>query len=444
MGLVRAGALLVAVAVVGLAFAADAILGGQPGFGPLQAVLLSFGVGLGIFALLPVAAMARLALAGIAVLVCLVGADIALRVFRADDLATIMQLHPRYLHALIPYSQRRYTRATINGGNSIPVKVNADGYRGRELSPKGAMRRVVVYGDSFVAAEFSRLEDTFVARLGGHLETALGESVEMVNAGVVGYGPDQILLRMEDELPVLEPDFVVVVLDAGNDYGELVRNKLFRLDKDGGLEAHAFEIASSQEMTFRQAQGPLLLRLLMKAMAALTVERLGPVEQTEADLARTTAEYEEYVVQGDPKVTALLADPYDADVSMRPGSDSARYKVALMDAVLGHIQQTAATASVPLFVVIVPSPFDLCPDYDSGHVNRERHPQYRPRALTDALAAILEKRNIPGLDLWLPFSARPDTNALYFHGGDDHWNDAGQNLAAEHAAALLVERGLIN
>ena len=35
-----------------------------------------------------------------------------------------------------------------------------------------------------------------------------------------------------------------------------------------------------------------------------------------------------------------------------------------------------------------------------------------------------------------------DPDSLYFDGGDDHWNAAGQRLAAEIVAEHLIKAGL--
>src|SRR6185503_7481910 len=109
------------------------------------------------------------------------------------------------------------------------VHVNALGLRGDEPEPTANGRqRIVVYGDSFVEAEFSPLAETFPKRLEARLRAA-GVPLEVLNAGVVGYGPDQVCVRLEKELTQLRPDLLIVALASGNDYGDLVRNKLFRL-----------------------------------------------------------------------------------------------------------------------------------------------------------------------------------------------------------------------
>ena len=104
-------------------------------------------------------------------------------------------------------------------------------------SPTAPGARVAVYGDSFVEARFTPIERTFAARLQQVLAEG-GRTVEVVNAGVTGYGPDQSALRMERELPGLAPRLVVLVLYAGNDGGDVVRNRLFRLNAEGRLEVH--------------------------------------------------------------------------------------------------------------------------------------------------------------------------------------------------------------
>jgi hypothetical protein len=52
---------------------------------------------------------------------------------------------------------------------------------------------------------------------------------------VTGYGPDQESLVMEDDLPSLKPDLIIVAIYSGTDFGDLLRNKLYRLDGQSRL-----------------------------------------------------------------------------------------------------------------------------------------------------------------------------------------------------------------
>ncbi len=430
-------------ALVALAFAADVLLGGAPGFGPQQTILLTLGICVAALSLLPVRILANLALAAAGIGFTLVVAEIGLRVFAGPQLATLYRLHPRHLHEMIPGASRVFTRQAVNGGGSNRVEVNSLGFRGAELLPAGTRPRVVVYGDSFIAGEYSPLEKTFVYQLGAKLGAALGTPVEAVNAGVVSYGPDQVSLRLEEELGWLAPDLVIVAVFADNDFGDLIRNKLFTLAPDGSLVPNEFSIAPELESRFWMAQhSPYLYRVFAKVLASLLVHPLPPEEQIERDLEDCRREWREYVVEGDHVVRERMLGRYDADVSLDPESDSARFKVRLMDGVLGRIAAIAQQHDVPLLLVIIPSPVDAVEGYDLGRVDENRHPAYRRTALTDAVAAAAARHGVATVNLLDTFRAH-DAKELYFRGGDNHWNDAGQQLAAQTVADAVISRQLM-
>jgi hypothetical protein len=97
------------------------------------------------------------------------------------------------------------------------VSINSQGLRGPELVPLPAGgRRILVLGDSMVAG-FEVSEDaTFTARLEDHLAASSGRPIQTVNAGVRGYGTDQVLLYYRERGRALRPDFVVFFY-SGND-----------------------------------------------------------------------------------------------------------------------------------------------------------------------------------------------------------------------------------
>ena len=94
---------------------------------------------------------------------------------------------------------------------------------------------MVVYGDSFVEARSTRLEDTFPVRLEAALRDRRAGPVEVVNAGVSGYGPDQILARLDSDLAGLQPDLVILALYAVRRPGRVTN--LFRDHYDADLAA---------------------------------------------------------------------------------------------------------------------------------------------------------------------------------------------------------------
>ena len=323
------------------------------------------------------------------------------------------------------------------------MTVNRDGFLGPDLRP-GSGPRVVVYGDSFVASEFSPVEERFVTRLGLRLTEEGGAPVEAINAGVVGYGPDQSVLRLEDEIGPLQPDLVVVAVFAGNDFGDLVRNRLFRLDEEGRLAPRAPQLSARLRAEFtraaRQAEGSMLLGGLRELLARPVPEerRLLPAGGFRYLRDRRFREFSLSLPSGSDEVEHLFGDPYDADLSLAPESASARYKRDLMEGVLARLADTAARHQTPIVFLLIPSAYDTAPHFD--HPDPAEFPEYRPSALTDALAIAATRRGLAFLDLFPVFhaSARP----LYLRA-DEHWNAAGQALAADQLAALVRSRGLL-
>lgn len=152
------------------------------------------------------------------------------------------RIDERTLMGSVPGARKLFIRSAKNGGDRILVSFDQDGFRGRGLGNDRSGLRVAVYGDSFVESEFSTDEHSFAGRLEIELSRLAGRRIRSVNAGLVGYGADQAVLRMEGDLETVAPRLVVLAL-SGNDFGDLMQNKLFRLGPDGALESNPFVIS---------------------------------------------------------------------------------------------------------------------------------------------------------------------------------------------------------
>ncbi len=388
----------------------------------------------------------RFALAGATLAACLVAADWLLRTALPVG-AMVYRLTPEFHQAYIPGASKIFVHRAENGGDWVRVDVNRDGFRGDALEPPGAALRIVVYGDSFIASEFAPIEESFGERLEAILEARLARPVEVVNAGVVGFGPGQVARRMETELAVLEPALVVLAVTSGNDAGDLMRNKLYRLGHDGRalrnepepdprLDAHfakRFPANSGLAQTARAAWRRL--RFLLLGVA-------DPETPHSAEhlLARARRDHRRFVDEGNDRVENLFADAWDADIALDPGARSSREKRALLEAVLVEVREIAERAEVPVQVVVLPAAVDAVPEYDALAIEARLDPDYRARALSEAAVAAARNAKLPTIDLFDDFEGRAE---LYYRGGDDHWSPAGQALAAERVAAELLGSGLL-
>jgi len=440
---VRILTLLLAAGLLALAGLAEVLWSGSPLLGLQQGVLAGVAVLLALASWASKAWARRALIAFASASGALVLCEIVLRVGFADRLTTVYRIDARLLHSLIPGA-----RKTAGwDGHDVLVRINAVGCRGPELATGGSRPRIVVFGDSCVAAEFSREEATFVHRLGKELNTDCG-SVETVNAGVVAYGPDQMCLRMEQLLPELRPDLVVAVVFADNDFGDLIRNKLFAVDGSGQLRERHPILGDYLAKEFNVARnGFVTARALARVLHRREQPSLEPGDGSPVSerrlrhwLAQCREELASY--SWDDNVTNLMDDHYDADLSLQPDSAAAATKRALMDGVLGRMAHVARSAEVPLLLVLLPSPIDVCESSDLATVDPEQWPDYERDAKTGWLAERSAAHGVPCVDLFGPFR-RHGPEKLYLGGVDNHWNDAGQALAARLVAQAIRELDLL-
>ena len=355
--------------------------------------------------------------------------------------AMLYRLDDELLFAPVPNARRVLPLAPGAGGAWITTELESHGFRGAELRDPKRGPRVLVLGDSLVLAETSPLEETYCVRLAQELEGA----PEVLNAGVSGYGPDQECLRLEQLLGPLAPDLVVIVLCAHNDFGDLVRDKLFRLDNREELVRNHptldHELLQRAEAARRISRPPALWLALERLRA-----RTDPAGEKESPalidlyLQGAQAEYTEFVTWRDDVVRSLTEDYYDADVAIRPESESAQFKQRLMERVLGRVRDDCKRRQVPLFALVVPTSVDLCPGFRI-HVDPARHPSWSPTRITDALASILERLGIAHLDL-TPAFREHGAEQLYLGRGDFHWNAAGEELGAARSVEFLRQHAL--
>ena len=361
-------------------------------------------------------------------------------------------LDDRTVYRFAPNTWTRFRRERSLGEDGFLIQSNGLGYRGPEPDLAPGRQRIAVYGDSFIHAGFSPLEETFVQRLEDALR-GRGRDVQVLNAGTNGYGPDQASRRIEEELERIRPDLLVLAVYVGNDFGDLLRNKIYRLE-EGTLVENDFvfhhktrelfeakaRLFSGDGLLDRSALVRTLKRLYFSWREARARTPEDRPEQPESDalqqqLNARRREYRRYVLEGDNRVK-ITPDSYDADVALEPGSESARYRIALMEAVVERVRNLLAEHDVSLALLIIPAPTDVC----DGHAGMQlvRFPEYTPSGPSDVLAGFARARGIPYLDLF-PVYQGPECRSHYFRHPDNHWNGSGQALAAERMADLLAD-----
>lgn len=441
--MIRSALIILGLGLMIWALMDDYTIGGGPGFGSFQLLMLVVGVGcIGASWLRKDLALSAL-IAIVTGLICVAAGELFLRVAVGEKFAAAYELHDRYIYRLKAGSVKEYTHLPINGGGSHTYRTNEHGYRGEELLVPAPDMRVAVFGDSFIQAIYSELGNTFTEQLERELDTLCCKDVEVVNGGVAGYGPDQVLRRLEDELALLAPNLLVVGIYTGNDFGDLVRNKLYRLDAQGALLESAYQLDSDIEYSAHLSEKEFVFRKLIRsAIEKPDGESLSRDPQAAIRLAleQQLREYREYVDQ-DNVVRELRSDPYSADISLLPESDSAELKLSMMRAVMVAIQVLASKLEIPVLFLAIPHPIDVMGGvHESGAIDREEYVNYDPDRLVRSITDICEMNKLTCFDLMSTMREEGGAD-LYLRGGDDHWNDRGQSVAAGAVGRFIVSEG---
>ena len=195
---------------------------------------------------------ARLTLSGVAFALCMLVAEGGVRLLGFQPIwsfyskPTVFWRHD----ALLGWSHTPNSRGSYVGPKpwpiefDTPVEINSDGLRGPDVGPLPERgKRVLFIGDSMLAGFEVAYEKTFPALIGAELSRVLGVPVQVINAGVRGYGTDQSYLYFRERGSQYRPDFVVFIQSA-NDLRENTEvhrmmqplgKPAFRLAPDGSL-----------------------------------------------------------------------------------------------------------------------------------------------------------------------------------------------------------------
>ena len=94
---------------------------------------------------------------------------------------------------------------------AVPIVINSQGFRGKELSKEQPRFRVVVVGDSIAFGQGVHDDETLAEQLGARLQKKMGSSVDVINLGVPGYNTCQEYLSFKEHVLPLRPQAAVLV-----------------------------------------------------------------------------------------------------------------------------------------------------------------------------------------------------------------------------------------
>ena len=364
----------------------------------------------------------------------IIAIEVILRIIFFEKVEKAYKFDSDYLISLKPNQSKVFQRSIENGNDVIIWKTNKDSFRGEELR-NNPNYRVLVIGDSNIQARFSKLENTFTKQLEKYLLKDI-EDVEVINAGIVGAGPDQSLIRFKKLAPMLKPNLVVFHVFCDNDFGDILRNNLVEINLNGGVSKTQYKRYKSKKL--KLLNNILVMRALNKISLKVFQEKFD-VENIDYVNKLYQQTQKEYLDYKEGKSGDHFYDYYDIDISIMPNIQSSKLKIKLMDAILKEANQFAKDTKIKFVILIQPSKVDLVDDLPFSYKDLQKYPDYKQSNQTQFLQNMCESNNIDFINLFNVFFHN-NPQYLFFSKNDNHWNDFGQKLAAEKVAEYIVKK----
>ena len=333
----------------------------------------------------------------------------------------------------------RYTVVEQESGRRITVRINSKGLRDVEHAydkPAGIFR-ILVIGDSFTEGTLVELDEAYPKQLERRLRER-GHQVEVINAGVGGYGTDQELLFLMREGLRYHPDLVLLGFFAGNDVSDTAAKSIFRLERGSvvmrdqrppGLRRRAVVAVKA---VLQHLQSYLLIRRVTSSSASIRtiLGRLGLLEADDAE--RIRGDVARWGKPLPPQERLLLA-PLPPD--LQAGWE-------LTAALLDQMRRVTDAAGSRLLIAAIPSGFQVerprfqrllaAEKLSLSDVDRE--------APTRMVVQWAAAHRVPAVDL-LPAlrEAAGAGSRLYLQEG--HWTRDGHAMGAALIAQAIAREG---
>lgn len=303
------------------------------------------------------------------------------------------------------------------------VSINSAGMRDREhtfAKPPGVFR-VLLLGDSFVEAVQVPFEASLPSLLEKELAQQTGRQVEVVSAGVSGWGTDDELRYLTYYGAKYQADLVVVAMTLHNDISDNLREEWHTM-KDGALVEQPRPPMSSLRYKVVSLKAFIATRFQTYQLWR-RVRHGGEMQQT-GKLLRS-------------HIVELFWQPVPDRIAW--GFDFTRLLLAQMKEVAGAGGSRVALVLLPLRVQLSDSSFAAF--VQGADADPSEMPAGAPQRV---MTGIADSLGIPVIDLLPSFQAwTAESSGPLFLEWDGHWNEAGHRLAAEVAARGLVMAGAL-
>lgn len=387
-----------------------------------------------------------------ALLLPLLGLEVFLRL-KGEDTRSWTQPDPLLGWSYIPNAAYVHESAEACPGWGAKGVISSRGLRSEEFEvpkPPGTFR-ILALGDSFTEAFQFDLERTWTELLEAKLGAAMpGARVEVINAGRSGMGTTHEWLFYKERGKEYGAD-LVLVLFIPNDFQDNSKELALATaygpylvpGKQGSFEV---DVSFLQSKDYR-------MRTRMTAIKRASYVMSAGLDRYKAWKA-TQAARKQMAIRGETKSSINVAMGEGLGVSWtsddflwveEPSAAWAEAAAVTAEA-LRSLDREAKSAGARLCVFNGTSRIQVHPESIAGTL--EAHPTWDLDRPVRLLKGVADSAGFSFHDLVPAFreAASPgdiDLHGCRENGGDGHWSERGNQLAAEEMARFLLESGLL-
>lgn len=294
--------------------------------------------------------------------------------------------------------------------------INAQGFIGTKptaVEKKATTRRIAFIGDSMTFGQGVPFETAYPFRVGAML------GADVINASMIGSGPDWYYLRLKESVLAYRPDIVVVGIFLGNDFADLSYFRSKQTDSQGlpaAIET-PYEYVDADGVR-RSSSTPLRYRI--------PIIRNSHLIQLLAN--RIFGSYA-YVNQSPQNGAPCL---------LQPSCNTLDQPIERTVRLVRGMKSLTEGIRAPLVIVLIPWELQLpAPLLARSRINFYAADGNR-RFFGERLAQRFSAHGITVIDLLPAFEAYRGEEPLLYPM-DRHWTAAGHRVAAEAIAPVIAD-----
>ena len=356
--------------------------------------------------------LAKLLLAGIAFLVCLLFIEGVLQVIHGNRVA---------YYAVSPGGGKTYE--IINEEFIHMVHTNKMNIRDEEMGEKQEDEyRILFAGDSFTFALGVDFEDAFHTRMEKQL-TFDGKRVNALNLG----GKREVFWKTRDNIKEVQADAMVVQIFIGNDFYDLQTETHLSFEDSGTENPTATQGPLQPASTTGQAQlKPTPKKPGKQAKKSRGKLKIHTLDILWRNLIRIEA-FDNYMFKTNRRYGGRA-------ILLREYPELEKRLVERELEILAHMHDAAKALDVDFYAFIIPFRVQ---SLKAGLLDKDKYDYQKPNRI---LRDFFKERDIPCLDfLQIYDQMEPKTVKSFYYRKDMHWTAGGHRHAAETLTRFLCE-----